>query len=72
MINDEAEKALKKLFDLLKNIYQNDLELMKGSDFVFDYVHLLYCNSHKPESGGSYFDSPDWIKNKKGNNKSHN
>ena len=39
---------------------------MKGSDFVFDYVHLLYYKCHKinPNRGGSYIDSPDWIKNK--------
>ena len=40
---------------------------MKGSKFVFDYVHLLHYKCHKinPNSGGSYIDSPDWIKNKK-------
>ena len=39
---------------------------MKGSDFVFDYVHLLYYKCHKinPNRGGSYIDSPDWIKDK--------
>ena len=36
---------------------------MKGSEFVFDYVHLLYYKCHKidPNHGGSYIDSPDWI-----------
>ena len=40
---------------------------MKGSEFVFDYVRLLYYKCHKinPNHGGSYIDSPDWIKNKK-------
>ena len=39
---------------------------MKGSEFVFDYVHLLYYKCHKlnPNRGGSYIDSPDWIRNK--------
>ena len=39
---------------------------MKGSKFVFDYVHLLYYKCHKinPNHDGSYIDSPDWIKNK--------
>ena len=36
---------------------------MKGSEFVFEYVQLLYCNI--TNSGGSYIDSLDWIKNKK-------
>ena len=40
---------------------------MKDSKFVFDYVHLLYYKYHKINlnRGGSYIDSPDWIKNKK-------
>ena len=40
---------------------------MKGSEFVFDYVHLLYYKCHKisPNHGGSYVDFPNWIKNKK-------
>ena len=40
---------------------------MKGSEFVFDYVYLLYYKRHKIilNRGGSYRDFPDWIKNKK-------
>ena len=40
---------------------------MKSIVFLFDYVHLLYYKCHKinPNRGGSYIDSPDWIKNKK-------
>ena len=40
---------------------------MKVSEFVFDHVHLLYYKCHKinPNRGGSYIDSPDYIKNKK-------
>ena len=66
MINDEADEVMKELFDSLKNRYQNNLESMKDSDFVFDYVHLLFYKCHKrnPNRGGSYIDSPDWIKNK--------
>ena len=42
----------------------NDVELMKGSEFVFDYVQLLYykCHEINPNRGRSYIDSPDWIK----------
>ena len=39
MINDEADEVIKKLFDSLKNRYQNNLESMKDS--VFSYVRLL-------------------------------
>ena len=67
MINDEADEVIKELFDSLRNRYQNNLESMKGSECVFDYVHLLYYKCHKinPNCGGSYIDSPDFIKNKK-------
>ena len=65
-MNDEAEKVIKSLFDSLKNRYQNNLEPMKGSEYVFDYVQLLYYKHHKinPNRGGSYVNSPDWIKTK--------
>ena len=60
MVNDEVDQVIKELFDPLKNRYQNN------SEFVFDYVHLLFCKCHKtnPNSGGSHMDSPDWIKEK--------
>ena len=40
---------------------------MEGSEFVFNYVHLLYYKCHKINlnRGGSYIDSPDWIKSEK-------
>ena len=47
MSGDEAVKVLKKLFDSIKNRYQNNLESMRGSKFVFDYVQLLYCKCDK-------------------------
>ena len=58
---------MKKRFDSLKNRYQNNLESIKDSEFVLDYVQFLYCKCHKinPNLGESYIDSPDWIKNKK-------
>ena len=67
MINDEADEVIEKHFESLKKRYQNNLESMKGSDFVFDYVHLLYYKCHKINlnRGGSYIDSPDWIRSKK-------
>ena len=40
---------------------------MRGSHFIFDCVHLLYYKRHKInfKRGGSYIDSPDWVKAKK-------
>ena len=67
MINHEANDVIRELFDSPKNRYQNNLESMKGTEFVFDYVHLLYYKCHKinPNRTRSYIDSPDWIKVKK-------
>ena len=41
--------------------------MMKGSEFVFDYVHLLYYKCHKIDldCGRSYVGSPGRIKLKK-------
>ena len=40
---------------------------MKGSDFVFGNIDLLYYSLHKINlnRGRSYIDSPTWIKHKK-------
>ena len=67
MISDGTNEIIEKLFNSLKNRYQNNFQSMRGIEFVFDYVHLLYykCHNINLNCGGSYIDSPDWIKNKK-------
>ena len=73
MINDETDKIIEEFFDLLKNRYQNKLESMRRSPFVWDSVQLLYYKSQKisPNRGGLYISSSDWIKNGWSNNKSY-
>ena len=63
IINDKTDEVIKELFASLKDRYQNNLDLMKGSEFAFDYVHLLYYQCCKINPNCAY--SPDWIKNKK-------
>ena len=41
MISDEADEVIKKLFDSLKNRYQNNLQSMRGSEFVS--IMFSYC-----------------------------
>ena len=50
-----------------KDTKKNLEESMRGSEFVFDSVDSLYYKLHKTtlNSGGSYIDSPKWLKNKK-------
>ena len=55
-------------FESLLQKYQDELEeKIRGSEFVFDSVDLLHYNLHKISlnRGGSYIDSPKWLKNKK-------
>ena len=42
-------------------------EKIRGSEFAFDSLDLLHYNLHKINlnRGGSYIDSPKWLKNKK-------
>ena len=41
MISNETDKIIEKLFNSLKNRYQNNLQSMRGSEFVLDYFKLL-------------------------------
>ena len=51
MINDKADYVIEELSKLPKNRYQNNSESIKGSEFVFDYVRLLYYKcQNKSES----------------------
>ena len=68
MIINKGYEVTEELFQSLLSRYQIRLETsMKGSAFVFEGVHLLYykCHELNPNRGGSYIDSPNWIKNKK-------
>ena len=68
MVNDKEHAAIEELFQSLLSSKQIGLEIsMKGSDFIFDCVHLLYYKCHKTnfKCGGSCMDSSDWIKSKK-------
>ena len=58
MISDEADGVMKKHFDSHKYRYQNNLESTRGSQFVFNYIQLLYYNCHKINinCGESYID----------------
>ena len=42
MIGEKTDEVIKWLFHSLKIRYQTNLKSMKGSEFVFDYIQLLY------------------------------
>ena len=62
---------MKSLKDFLNHFYKNMKKIykkkVKGSEFEFDGVNFLYYDFNKISinRGGSYIDSPKWIKNKK-------
>ena len=61
-------KLSNNFFNYFFNRYQIKIESsMKGSIFIFDFVTLLHykCRAINFKRGGSYIDSPDWIKKKK-------
>ena len=68
MNGSDLDEIIKELFKSLLQRYQEDLrEKMRGSDFAFDGVNFLYYDFNKISinRGGSYIDSPKWLKNKK-------
>ena len=68
MMGSETDKVIAELFESLLQLYQKNLEeSMRGSEFVYDSVDALYYNLNKVSlsRGGSYIDSPKWLKNEK-------
>ena len=68
MIGSETNEIIMELFESFLQKYQEGLEQsMRGSEFVDDSVDVLYYNLNKVSlsRGGSYIDSPKWVKNKR-------
>ena len=68
IMGNETDEIIKKLFDSLLQKYQDGLEeSIRGNEFIRDSVGLLYYYLQKMgfKRGGSYIDSPEWLKNKR-------
>ena len=63
---NDSNEVVNEHFELLRSRYQIETS-MRGSDFIFNSVQLIYYKCHKVnfKGGGSYIDSPGWIKNRK-------
>ena len=68
MIGSETYEIIEDLFESFLQKYQEGLEeSMRGSEFVYDSVDVLYYNLNKVSLSRavSYIDSPKWLENKK-------
>ena len=68
MNGSDTDEIIKELLKSLLQRHQENLqEKMRCSDFAFDGVNFLYYDFIKISinRGGSYIDSPKWLKNKK-------
>ena len=64
MMVNETDEIIQKLFESLLQNYKKDLEVaIRGSEFVLDSIDHLQRIGLK--RGGSYIDSPEWLKYKK-------
>ena len=68
MFGDNNDDIIEQLFESLLKKYEENLQnKMRGSEFEFDGANFLYYDFNKTSinRGGSYIDSPKWLKNKK-------
>ena len=68
MIGDDNDDIIEELFRSFLQKYEENLQnKMRRSDFEFDGVNFLYYDFNKISlnRGGSYIDSPKWLKDKK-------
>ena len=67
MNGSDTNEIIKGLFESFLQKYENLQEKMKGSDFEFNGADFLNYDFNKISTsrGGSYIDSPKWLKNKK-------
>ena len=68
MFGDDNDDIIEQLFESLLKKYEENLQnKMRGSEFEFDGINFLYYGFNKTSinRGGSYIDSPKWLKDKK-------
>ena len=68
MSGSETEEIIESLYRSLLQNYNDNLQgKMKGSDFVFNGINYFYYDFNRVSinRGGSYIESPKWLKDKK-------
>ena len=68
MNGDDTNEIIKSVSESFLQRFEGNLqEKMRGSDFEFDVINFFNYNFNKASIyiGGSYIDSPKWLKDKK-------
>ena len=68
MNGDDTDEIIKLFFELfLKRFEENLQNKMRGSEFELDGINSFYYDFNKTSiyRGGTYIDSPEWLRNKK-------
>ena len=68
MSGDDTNEIIKLLFESFLQRFEENLQnKMRGSEFEFDGINFLYYNFNKTSiyRGGSYINSPKFLKDKK-------
>ena len=63
----EKHDIIREIFRSFLHNYQEELKIIKGSDFVFESVELMDYKLYRVRlrTGGSYIKSSEWLANKK-------
>ena len=66
MWGSDTDDIIRELFRSFLHNYQEELKIIKGSDFVFESVELMDYKLHRVRlrRGGSYIKSPEWLLHK--------
>ena len=66
MQGEDTNAIIGKIFKTFLHNYQQELKIIKGSDFVFQSVDLLDYKLHRVcvNRGGSYIKSTEWLLHK--------
>ena len=67
MSGDDTNEIIKLLSESFLQRFEENLQNMRGSEFEFDGINFFYYSFNKTSiyRGGTYIDSPKWLKDKK-------
>ena len=67
MWGEITNAIIREIFRSFLHNYQQEVKIIKGSNFVFESVDILDYKLHRVRlnTGGSYIKSPKWLENKK-------